>query len=119
MRTKICIMYLSFKNNILFTLNIFLQLNICIHFFLFCNFKGDYRQNRCLMSDKSCVPCPSRLPSCIGLPDGQNPVVGFLWKSKYVVCYKNRTMGTGECPEGKYFHPRQRLCLHPVKPGKR
>nr|XP_022322146.1 uncharacterized protein LOC111123822 isoform X3 [Crassostrea virginica] len=76
----------------------------------------DYIQNRCLMSDKSCVPCPSRLPSCIGLPDGQNPVVGFLWKSKYVVCYKNRTMGTGECPEGKYFHPRQRLCLHPVKP---
>lgn len=69
------------------------------------------------MSDKSCVPCPSRLPSCVRLPDGKNPVVGSIWLSKYVICYQNRTMGTSECPKGEYFHPRRRVCLQAVDPG--
>lgn len=88
---------------------------LLIDFFKY--FVGDYRQNRCLMSDKSCVPCPSRLPSCVRLPDGKNPVVGSIWLSKYVICYQNRTMGTVECPKGEYFHPRRRVCLQAVDPG--
>ncbi|XP_062568375.1 uncharacterized protein LOC134230562, partial [Saccostrea cucullata] len=78
--------------------------------------KGDYMQNRCLMSDKSCRPCPARLTSCVGLPNGKNPMVGFMWKSKYIICYKNRTLRSEECPVGEYFHPRRGVCLKPVEP---
>lgn len=40
-----------------------------------------------------------------------------MWKPKYVVCYRNRTVGTEECSNGEYFHPRRRICLKPVHPG--
>ena len=74
---------------------------------------GEYQQNICDKNDKSCVPCSKRLPSCIGLPRGDNPIPWKLWGKEYSVCYKNRTMDMKNCTK-KYFHPVQRKCMDKV-----
>ncbi|KAL3884669.1 hypothetical protein ACJMK2_024787, partial [Sinanodonta woodiana] len=73
-----------------------------------------YDQNLCHSTNSSCLPCPERLPSCIGLPDGANRFVGREWKSEYVTCYMNRTMEISQCSKGEYFHPKERKCKTPV-----
>ncbi|XP_071175832.1 uncharacterized protein [Mytilus edulis] len=74
-----------------------------------------YDQNKCPVSDPNCKPCPERLPSCIGLPDGLNIFPGKLWKTDYIQCYKNRTIDVKVCTTG-YFHPVQKMCMIEVKP---
>ncbi|KAK3583072.1 hypothetical protein CHS0354_004017 [Potamilus streckersoni] len=69
-----------------------------------------YDQNLCHRTNSSCLPCPERLPSCIGLPDGVNQFVGREWKSEFVTCYMNRTMEISQCSKGEYFHPKERKC---------
>lgn len=78
---------------------------------------GEYRQNLCSNKDKNCVPCPTRLPSCVGLPDGLNSVTGAQWTDKYILCYRNRTIEVNTCKQG-VFNPMKRLCDDHVRPGK-
>ncbi|KAK3583066.1 hypothetical protein CHS0354_004011 [Potamilus streckersoni] len=63
---------------------------------------GDYIQFNCSLTDKNCLPCRERLPSCSGLPDGKK---GFLSRSaspEYIECFQNRTISVGKCWSGDY-----------------
>lgn len=82
------------------------------HFF----FTGEYRQNRCPSTNTSCVPCADRLPSCVGLPNGQNSFAGQIWSPYYVDCVDNRTYTVHYCRHG-WFHPVQRICVTQIHPG--
>ncbi|VDI54945.1 Hypothetical predicted protein, partial [Mytilus galloprovincialis] len=73
----------------------------------------EYEQNLCKPNDANCKPCSSRLPSCVGLPDGVNYFPGKLWTDSYIRCFRNRTISVEKCPDG-YFHPRQHLCVKTV-----
>ncbi|XP_062614312.1 uncharacterized protein LOC134276046 [Saccostrea cucullata] len=75
----------------------------------------EYKQNLCQPSDKKCQPCPIRLPSCLGLSDGQNPHPSHLWGEDYIVCFENRTLEVLKCRVG-YFNPRTRRCSDFVDP---
>lgn len=73
-------------------------------------------RNTCPLSDQSCIPCPIRLPSCIGLPDGLNPISGNFWSLKYLRCFLNRTIDILKCPDG-YFNPYLRTCVDRISPS--
>lgn len=90
----------------------------CI-FYLFLKkiFLGEYSQNICRKDDTACPPCPERLPSCIGVPDGDFPFPGRLWKQEFVTCYMNRTITLQRCTNG-YFHPQMKKCIVQVPKGK-
>ena len=77
---------------------------------------GEYKQNLC--NGTGCQPCPKRLPSCVGKPDGDQPFPGKLWMEDYVTCYKNRTLPVKKCPKGQYFHPVDHKCKTKVDKGK-
>ena len=79
-------------------------------------FSGDYTQNQCT-SSFNCQPCPDRLPSCVGLPDGANGVPRHQWASDYVICLKNRTMNISRCSSPQIFDPISRKCVQFVEPG--
>ena len=71
-------------------------------------------QNLCQASDPTCQRCPDRLPSCVGVPDGDQPFPSRLWTIDYITCYKNRTIiPTKQCTKG-YFHPVQKMCVEDV-----
>ena len=74
---------------------------------------GEYDQNQCNASNPSCVPCTSRLHSCKGLPDGNNPIPGGHWIPSYIVCYKNRTIANKHCQKGN-FDPATRVCTSKI-----
>ncbi|XP_062572686.1 uncharacterized protein LOC134234627, partial [Saccostrea cucullata] len=71
----------------------------------------EYQQNLCTGKGKNCKPCKERLPSCIGLPNGFNPVMEFLWEKNYIVCKDNRTLNVKTCSEG-VFDPYNRKCMN-------
>ena len=79
-------------------------------------FAGEYDQNHC-PDNSSCLPCPQRLPSCRGLPNGYNPVPGRFWSKIYIQCYVNRTISVGHCAVG-FFEPEKLICTSTVNPGK-
>ena len=79
-------------------------------------FAGEYDANLCTKPYQACTPCADRLPSCVGLQNGDHPITFMLWTSTYAKCYRNRTMAIEHCANG-YFHPRQRQCLNDVYPG--
>ena len=58
--------------------------------------------------------CPERLPSCRGLPDGDQPVRNDLWSDRYVTCLINRTMAVNKCPKGAIFDPTLLQCRNTV-----
>ena len=70
------------------------------------------------MTDVTCIPCLDRLPSCKGLPDGDNAVPGKYWAENYLHCYMNRTLGVQKCDFGFYFHPYKKRCLEVLEKGK-
>lgn len=74
--------------------------------------KGQYLKNQCSIGDSSCLPCPSRLPSCLTLPDGANAYPGRKQSPNYIVCDRNRTLAVKTCPTG-YFDKASRTCLQP------
>lgn len=78
---------------------------------------GEYDANVCDPTDPICVPCPDRLPSCIGQSDGSHVFPGREWQSDYITCYKNRTvLPSKKCTKG-YFHPVKETCLEDVDKG--
>lgn len=79
---------------------------------------GEYDQNLCPMGDPSCSPCPDRLPSCVGLADGDEPDMGHQWTDVYVQCYRNRTMRVEHCPTGAVFSPAKRACISKIGAGR-
>ena len=74
-------------------------------------FVGEYLQNLCSGKDPTCEPCIERLPSCIGLLDGNNPVPNRTWLAQYITCYKERTLDVHTCPEGSVFDPYIKTCI--------
>ena len=72
--------------------------------------------NRCQPTDLSCVPCPQRLASCVGLPNGPNAIEGKQYSEEFVQCKQNRTMGTDRCDQG-VFDPSSRQCEIPPTTG--
>nr|XP_034300554.1 uncharacterized protein LOC117681196 [Crassostrea gigas] len=76
----------------------------------------EYHQNQCAPTNKSCIPCKKRLPSCVTLSDGKNAIDWLLWKPDYAECYKNRTMKMEKCPT-RFFDPVQRKCTDKANPG--
>ncbi|KAL4228860.1 hypothetical protein ACF0H5_011900 [Mactra antiquata] len=76
-----------------------------------------YEQNVCKSGDTGCITCSDRLPSCIGLSDGDQPVSGRLWTDIYVRCYKNRTMDVKHCPTGAVFNPNKLACVSKIDKG--
>ncbi|XP_061184903.1 uncharacterized protein LOC133192909 isoform X1 [Saccostrea echinata] len=69
----------------------------------------DYLQNRCKPGDRNCIPCRERLPSCVGLKNGNNTIPGRDLTDTFVVCWEGRTVSVEQCPAG-YFDPVQRKC---------
>lgn len=63
-----------------------------------------------LVVSRSNVPCPEKLPSCIGLSDERHEFPNRRWRPDYIVCYQNRTVEIATCPGG-YYHPYQRVCV--------
>lgn len=78
---------------------------------------GQYDQNLCKRGDKSCVPCPERLPSCVGLEYGRWPFPGREWTDVYVQCSLNRTVSISYCNHGSVFDTQQRRCVHTIIQG--
>lgn len=70
-------------------------------------------QNLCPQSDPTCVRCPDRLPSCVGMSDGNHAFPSRTWKPDYITCYKNRTVNVTRCSTG-YFHPVKEMCTNEV-----
>ena len=82
-----------------------------MHFIFFhCVPTGEYQQNLCNPNTPGCIPCPQRLFSCVGSPNGANGIEGNSWVPDYIECYKNRTMGTKKCGGQKVFDPLKREC---------
>ena len=77
---------------------------------------GEYQRNLCTPGSPGCTPCPQRLFSCIGLPDGHNAIEGKQWTPDYITCHRNRTMSTDKCNQG-VFDPNKRQCEIPPTSG--
>lgn len=75
----------------------------------------DYLQNHCELNSANCVPCEDRLPSCINLPDNNNPYPGKLDSEYYIKCYRNRTVSVEACQVSKY-NPVTRQCSENFSP---
>lgn len=78
---------------------------------------GDYLQSHCELNSANCVPGEDRLPSCINLPDNNNPYPGKLDSEYYIKCYRNRTVSVEACQVSKY-NPATRQCSENVSPGR-
>ena len=76
--------------------------------------KGSYQQNLCHKTDPNCLPCPERLPSCVGLTDGYHGLRD-RWSSDYFNCYKNRTIDVLTCKG--FFDPNTKQCVEKILPG--
>lgn len=78
---------------------------------------GQYNQNLCKINSPSCIPCPERLPSCLGIPDGLQVHPQRLWTAWYIVCDRNRTIEINKCQHGQIFDPQRRQCVTADKTG--
>lgn len=76
----------------------------------------EYQQNVCPKGDVSCKPCPERLPSCAGLPNGVHADPRAPWSNSYIRCFNNRTLVVEQCTSG-YFNIRTRQCEVYVNSG--
>lgn len=62
---------------------------------------GEYFKNRCDPSTSNCIPCPNRLPSCKGLPNGRQTITNLYDGLQYLAdCSLNRTMSYKLCTPG-------------------
>lgn len=82
---------------------------------------GEYLQNQCIGPGGepalNCEPCVDRLPSCIGLQDGNNTFPGRQNTPYYITCYLNRTILVRTCEDGVYDQT-SRACMTKLDPGK-
>jgi len=76
----------------------------------------DYVKNQCVAAH--CEPCFSRIPSCVGKPDGLNEHPTKLWTPYHVMCESNRSMEAKFCeldpartPFRMLFSPVDRKCV--------
>jgi len=80
---------------------------------------GAYSQNLCsTLKTPGCEPCPNRLPSCVGQPDGDQPIPGQEWTDQFIHCYRNRTMAVDKCPAGSVFDPDKHICTTKINSRK-
>lgn len=77
---------------------------------------GEYSQNLCRPGDSTCVPCNTRLPSCVGLPDGHVAVPGREYSDTYLDCKQNRTLSVNKCPSG-FFDAGLHMCVTKINSG--
>ena len=81
-------------------------------------FSGEYDQNLCVnLNTPGCTTCVSRLPSCIGKADGDQPFPNKLWTEQFIHCYKNRTI-VDKCPVGAVFDPNTKSCTTKINQSK-
>ena len=89
-------------------INIHLEL---IHVFYFRFYIGDYVQNEfCPAGQTTCKPCRERIPSCNGLPNGNNTYPGQAGGPLYITCYNDRTIFVRTCEQG-VFDPNVKACV--------
>lgn len=90
------------------------QYAIKLFLYLFIYFvKGEYLQNRCDAADTACTPCEDRMPSCVGLPDGDNMYPGKPMSELYVNCSMDRTISMKKCQRG-LFDQSTKQCVEDV-----
>ena len=56
--------------------------------------------------------------SCVGLPDGANPIPGQNILTQYILCQGDRTLDVKGCPNGKTYDPIKRICTETTAQGK-
>ena len=56
--------------------------------------------------------------SCVGLPDGANPIPGQTILTQYIMCQGDRTIDVKGCPNGKTYDPVKRICTETTQQGK-
>ena len=83
-----------------------------LHISCICSSSGDYRANK----DPNRKPCILDFPHCEGLPDGPNVIEAKIFTSSFAVCYKDRFLYEGKCPndrtgEVQIFDPNTRKCI--------
>lgn len=76
----------------------------------------DYLQNHCPPNYPGCQPCEERLPSCVSLPDGNNPFPGRPSSEFYIQCFQNRTVSVEACQVSQYDHS-IRSCSPQINPN--
>ncbi|XP_071165551.1 uncharacterized protein [Mytilus edulis] len=80
----------------------------------------EYLQNQCIGPGGepalNCEPCVDRLPSCIGLQDGNNTFPGRQNTPYYITCYLNRTILVRTCEDGVYDQT-SRACMTKLDPA--
>lgn len=81
-------------------------------------FLGEYDQNKCDPNDPTCQPCPDRLPSCVGLPNGYQPMLNYRWTDKFMECQMNRTIQITRCSPGWVFNPFTNTCVKYIEQSK-
>lgn len=61
--------------------------------------------------------CMSTYYSCVGLPDGANPIPGQQITTQYIMCQGDRTLDVKGCPNGKTYDPVKRICTETTQQG--
>ncbi|KAH3812327.1 hypothetical protein DPMN_140756, partial [Dreissena polymorpha] len=59
--------------------------------------------------------CMGTYFSCVGLPDGANPIPGGLVETRYIMCLNDRTVDVVTCPNGNTFDRLKRICTVSVE----
>lgn len=61
--------------------------------------------------------CMGTYYSCVGLPDGANPIPGINVNTKYMMCLSDRTIEVKTCPGGNTYDPVLRICTETAEMG--
>ncbi|ESO96183.1 hypothetical protein LOTGIDRAFT_231869 [Lottia gigantea] len=70
----------------------------------------EYAQNRrCPPGASTCQPCEQRIPSCVGVPNKEQPYPGRPPSPLFVVCDSGRTSAVMQCLKN-IFNPTERRC---------
>ena len=62
--------------------------------------------------------CMATYYTCVGLPDGANPIPGGGIATKYIMCLSDRVMDVKSCPNGNTYDPILRICTQTAEQGK-
>lgn len=75
---------------------------------------GDYATT---LGTGSLANCQQQFYSCVGLPEGPNPVPGRLIETQYIMCQDGRTLDVVTCPGGQIYEPQQKICTMSAEQG--
>ena len=81
---------------------------------MYCFVTGEYATT---LGSGSMPNCMATYYSCIGLPDGANPIPGGAIDTKYLMCQSDRTVDVKTCPNGNSYNPAQKICTQTNQQG--